>query len=283
VRAARLRGYGPRMDQALPHTTATLTSDLLALGVVPGDVLLVHSSMRRLGFVAGGVQAVVDALLTAVGPEGTIVVPTHTSGNTDPAGWQNPPVPERWWPVLRSETPGFDPARTPSRWVGVLPEVVRTWPDAVRSGHPHVSCAALGAQARDVVAGHDLAESHGERSPIGAVYRFGGKVLLLGCGHGSNTSLHLAERRQASPPMAETGAAISAGDGTSRWVTWTDLVTGEDDFDQLGAAFEETGAVTVGQVGSAAARLMDQRTLVDFGVDWIARNRHGVDADVAGP
>lgn len=271
------------MDQALPHTAATLTSDLRALGVVPGDVLMVHSSMRSLGFVAGDVQAVVHALLTAVGPEGTIVVPTHTSGNTDPAGWQNPPVPEPWWPVLRSETPGFDPARTPSRWVGVLPEAVRTWPGAVRSGHPHVSCAALGAQAGEVVAEHGLAESHGERSPIGVVYRLGGKVLLLGCGHDSNTSLHLAERRQASPPTAETGAAISDGDGTSRWVTWTDLVTGEDDFDRLGAAFEETGAVTVGQVGSAAARLMDQRTLVDFGVDWIARYRHGVDADVAGP
>lgn len=258
-------------------------NDLRALGVLPGDVLLVHSSLKRLGFVAGGAQAVVEALLSAVGPEGTIVVPTHTSENTDPAGWQNPPVPERWWPAIRSGAPGFDPARTPSRWVGVLPEVVRTWPGALRSGHPQVSCAALGSLAREVTTEHDLAESHGERSPIGAVYRIGGKVLLLGCGHDSNTSLHLAERRQTSPPMGETGAALAAADGTGRWVTWTDLVTGEDDFGQLGAAFEETGAVTVGRVGSAAARLMDQRTLVDFGVHWIARNRHGVDADVAAP
>jgi aminoglycoside 3-N-acetyltransferase len=261
------------MDQTQPHTTATLTADLRALGVVPGDALLVHSSMKSLGFVAGGAQAVVEALLSAVGPEGTLVVPTHTSVNTDPAGWQNPPVPEHWWPAIRSEAPGFDPARSPSRWVGVLPEVVRTWPGALRSSHPHVSCAALGAHAREVTAEHDLAESHGERSPIGAVYGLGGKVLLLGCGHDSNTSLHLAERRQAAPPMGETGAAIRNPDGTSRWATWTDLVTGEDDFDQVGAAFEETGAVTVGQVGSATARLMDQRSLVDFAVSWMARNR----------
>ncbi|GAA4724053.1 aminoglycoside N(3)-acetyltransferase [Promicromonospora umidemergens] len=256
--------------------------DLRALGVVPGDVLLVHSSVQSLGFVAGGVQAVVEALLSAVGPEGTLVVPTHTSENTDPAGWQDPPVPEQWWPVIRSETPGFDPARTPSRWVGVLSEVVRTWPGALRSGHPQVSCAALGARAREVTVEHDLAESHGERSPIGAVYRLGGRVLLLGCGHDSNTSLHLAERRQAAPPMGETGAAISDADGTSRWVTWTDLMTGEEDFDRLGAAFEETGAVTLGQVGSAAARLMDQRSLVDFAVDWMSRNRCEVDVDAAG-
>ncbi|MEU4362563.1 AAC(3) family N-acetyltransferase [Promicromonospora sp. NPDC023987] len=270
------------MDQARPHTAATLTDDLRALGVVPGDVLLVHSSVQSLGFVAGGVQAVVEALLSAVGSEGTIVVPTHTSENTDPANWQDPPVPEQWWPVIRSETPGFDPARTPSRWVGVLSEVVRTWPGALRSGHPQVSCAALGARAREVTVEHDLAESHGERSPIGAVYRLGGRVLLLGCGHDSNTSLHLAERRQAAPPMGETGAAISDADGTSRWVTWTDLVTGEEDFDRLGAAFEESGAVTVGQVGSAAARLMDQQSLVDFAVGWMSRNRREVDVDVAG-
>lgn len=261
------------MDQTKPHTAATLTGDLKALGVVPGDVLLVHSSMRSLGFVVGGVQAVVEALLSAVGPGGTLVVPTHTSGNTDPAGWQSPPVPEQWWPVIRSAAPGFDPVRTPSQWVGVLPEVVRTWPGALRSGHPQVSCAALGDRAREVTAAHDLTQSHGERSPIGAVYRLGGKVLLLGCGHDSNTSLHLAERRQASPPMGETGAAVGGADGTSRWATWTDLVTGEEDFDQVGAAFEETGAVAVGPVGSATARLMDQRSLVDFAVDWMASNR----------
>lgn len=261
------------MHQGQPHTTASLTRELRALGVAPGDVLLVHSSMRALGFVAGGVHAVVEALLSAVGPRGTVVVPTHTSENTDPACWQSPPVPEQWWPVIRSEMPGFDPARTPSRWVGVLPETVRTWPGALRSDHPQVSCAAIGTRAREVTADHDLAESHGETSPIGMVYRLGGKVLLLGCGHDASTSLHLAESRQVSPPRAETGAAIRNDDGASRWVTWTDLVIDEEDFPQVGAAFEATGAVAVGPVGSATARLMEQRSLVDFAVDWMARNR----------
>ena len=261
------------VNQALPHTVTSLTRDLRALGVAPGDVLLVHSSMKSLGFVAGGAHAVVEALRSAVGPEGTLVVPTHTTDNTEPSGWQNPPVPESWWPVIRSEMPGFDPLRTPGRWMGVIAEVVRAWPGAVRSGHPQVSCAAIGARAREVVSGHDLTESHGEHAPIGVVNRIGGKVLLLGCGHESNTSLHLAERRQPSPPMAQTGAAVLDEDGARRWVTWTDLVTGEDDFEQLGAAFEETGAVAVGPVGSATARLMDQRVLVDFAVEWMARNR----------
>ncbi|QOC90738.1 aminoglycoside N(3)-acetyltransferase [Micromonospora craniellae] len=118
------------MDQATPHTVQSLTSDLRALDVGAGDVLLLHSSNRSLGFVAGGIEAVVRALLAALGPDGTLVVPTHTPHNTDPAGWQHPPVPESWWSVIREQTPGFDPSRTPSRWMGAVPEVLRAWPGA---------------------------------------------------------------------------------------------------------------------------------------------------------
>ena len=106
------------MDQLAPHTPQTLSSDLLALGVRAGDVLLLHASNRSLGYVAGGVQAVVEALLAVLGPQGTLVVPTHTGDNSDPAGWQHPPVPQPWCPVIREQAPAFDPLRTPSRWTG---------------------------------------------------------------------------------------------------------------------------------------------------------------------
>ena len=118
-----------------------------------------------------------------------------------------------------------------------------------------------------------LDDALGEHSPLGAVYRLDGTVLLLGCDHSSNTSLHLAEWRQASPPRAVTGSAVRLPDGSSRWTTWTDVVTDEDDFDRLGADFEATGDATTGRVGSAPARLMRQRALVDFATAWMAANR----------
>jgi aminoglycoside 3-N-acetyltransferase len=254
-------------------TTADLVRDLRALGLTSGRVVLMHASMRSLGFVVGDAQAVVDALLEALGPDGTLVVPTHTPSNTDPAGWRNPPVPQSWWPVIRAQTPAFDPLRTPSRWMGFLAETVRTRPGAVRSDHPQVSFAAIGARAAEVVAGHRLDDMLGEQSPLGAVNRLDGAVLLLGCGHDANTSLHLAEYRQKAPPRAATGSSVRRSDGTAHWTTWVDVVTEEDDFERLGADYAATAAVTAGPVGAAGAQLMSQRALVDFATAWMAEHR----------
>jgi aminoglycoside 3-N-acetyltransferase len=255
-------------------TMRSLAADLGALGVEPGDVVLLHSSYRSLGAVAGGSQAVIEALLDVLGPDGTLVAPTHNPENTEPATWRHPPVPAEWWATIRHEAPGFDAARTPaSRWMGRLAELIRTWPGALRSDHPQVSFAAVGRHAAEITDGHRRDDGLGEQSPLGAIYRLDGKVMLLGCGHDSNTSMHLAEWRQPSPPRHETGSSIRRPDGTSRWTTWTDVAEDESDFEILGADFEATGAVTTGRVAGAPARLMRQRPLVDFAVDWIAKNR----------
>jgi aminoglycoside 3-N-acetyltransferase len=270
------------MGQPSPHTAASLTEDLRALGLTVGDTVLLHSSQRSLGFVAGGTQAVVQALLDAVGQEGTLVVPTHTPDNTDPAGWQHPPVPESWWTTIREATPGFDTARTPSRWMGVIAEAVRTWPGAVRSQHPQTSFAALGARAADVVDEHPLDDALGMSSPLGAVYRLRGKVLLLGCGYDSNTSLHLAEYLQDCPPRARTGSSVRDSRGGRRWESWRDVVTDETDFVELGEAFDATGGAVVGVVGNATTRLMSQPVLVDFATEWMATHRPQPDEAAAG-
>ncbi|HEY0531584.1 MAG TPA: AAC(3) family N-acetyltransferase [Actinoplanes sp.] len=250
-------------------TVDTLTAQLRALGVRRDGVLLVHSSYKSLGEVIGGPQAVVEALLAATG---TVVVPTHTPENSDPANWAHPPVPPAWWEPIRSESPGFDRARTPaSRWMGRLAELVRTWPGARRSDHPQVSFAAVGPRAAAIVDRHSLTDGLGEASPLGAIYRMDGQVLLLGVNHDANTSLHLGETRQPSPPMHTAGSS-RRGRG---WATWTEVDVDASDFDALGEALEETGAVTLGPVGAATGRLMPQRAAADFATAWIPVNRGG--------
>lgn len=255
-----------------PVTRARIAGDLGRLGVAPGGVLLVHSSLSSLGWVCGGAQAVVEGLLDALEPDGTLVVPSHTGGNSDPAAWSNPPVPEEWWPVIRAELPGFDPRRTPSQFMGAVAEVARTWPGARRSEHPQVSFAAIGPQAEQICAGHALESGFGERSPVARVHDRDGDVLLLGVGHDSNSSLHLAEHCVPDPPRERSSAAVATPAGR-RWLSWEDVVADADDFEQLGAAFDAKGRTGVGRVGEAETRLMGQRELVEFAAGWLAANR----------
>jgi aminoglycoside 3-N-acetyltransferase len=255
-----------------PVTREALAADLRALGLRPGSVVLAHSSVSALGWVCGGAQTVVAALLDALGPDGTLVVPTQTGGNSDPAHWQHPAVPEAWWPVIRAQLPAFDPAVTPTRGLGVVPEMVRTWPGARRSAHPQDSFAAVGPQAAAITGDHDPENGFGERSPLARIHDLDGDVLLLGVGHGTNTSLHLAEHRLAAPVREEYAAAVEGPDGR-RWATWVDVVADESDFEALGAALDATGTVTIGRVGAGEARLMRQRAAVAFAVEWMGEHR----------
>lgn len=254
-------------------TRREITAALTELGVRPGDTLLVHSSLRALGWVPGGALAVVQALLDAVGDTGTLVVPTQTGENSDPSGWSRPPVPQDWWPVIRAETPGFDPGRTASQGMGAIPEQVRTWPGASRSTHPQTSFAALGPRSGDVVAVHDLDSQCGERSPLAAMEGLGAKVLLLGAGFGSCTAFHLAEYRVAGSPRATLGAAVLTADGGQAWVTFDDLDLDEGDFAEIGAHLGSLGVVATGKVGDADAHLSDLHTGVDAARAWMSEHR----------
>ncbi len=101
-----------------PRTRESLAGELAAFGLRRGNVLLVHSSLSALGWVCGGAVAVVQALLDALGPDGTLVVPTHTGGNSDPVVWSDPAVPREWWPDIRAHMPAYDVRITPSSGVG---------------------------------------------------------------------------------------------------------------------------------------------------------------------
>ena len=256
------------------HTREELAEELRALGVRRSEVLLVHTSVKALGWIPGGPMAVVQALLDAVGDTGTLVVPTQTATNSEPSEWAHPPVPEAWWPVIRAGTPGFDPARTPSEHMGRLPEVVRTWPGAVRSSHPQTSFAALGPLAEETVAVHDLDSQCGERSPLAALERLGARVLLLGADFGSCTAFHLAEYRVPGSAGTTThGAAVLTADGGREWVTFEDLDLDEDDFDRIGEHLVSTGTVATGKVGEAECHLVDLATAVAVAVQWMAEHR----------
>jgi aminoglycoside 3-N-acetyltransferase len=152
----------------------------------------------------------VDALQNVVGEAGTILMPTMTPWNVDPAEWEHPPVPESWYEPIREQMPAFRPQVTPAREMGAIPECFRSYPGVVRSDHPQVSLAAWGVDAESVVAAHPLEYPLGEGSPLARVYDRDGDVLFLGTSHATNTSLHLAEYRvdEAQEPVTNTSVTL---------------------------------------------------------------------------
>jgi aminoglycoside 3-N-acetyltransferase len=258
-----------------PATIDSLRSELLALGLEPGMTVLVHSSLSALGWVSGGPVAVILALEMVLGDEGTLVMPTHSTDLSDPAHWQNPPVPQTWWEVIRETMPAYDPDLTHTRGMGRIPETFRKQRGVIRSSHPLDSFAARGPAANFICADHSLDYSLGEGSPLARLYESKGWVLLLGVGHENNTSLHLAEYRAefASKKVVINGAPILV-EGNRQWVKIQDIDLNSDDFATIGADYEtETGQVVRGRVAQGEALLMPQKTLVDYGVQWMEKNR----------
>ena len=236
--------------------------------------VIVHSSLSSLGWVSGGAVTVAQALQDVLTEVGTLVMPAQTPDYSDPAGWRNPPVPAEWIPVLQATMPAFDPATTPSRWMGQIAEYFRTLPDVVRSSHPTTSFSAWGRHADYVVADHGLEHGLGENSPLRRLYDLGGFVLLLGVQYDRNTSFHLAEYRAGEAEEYETGAPMYE-DGQRVWKRYRDIVYHDETFAEIGETFEASGQVRIGQVGSATARLFSQPAAVDFATDWIRHRREG--------
>lgn len=259
-----------------------LVEDLRYVGIDPGDTVLVHSSMRSIGFVVGGAQTVVESLLAAVGERGTVVVPTHSGLWSEPSHW-SVPMPGEWWHKIRTGTPAFHPRITPTLEMGAVVECVRRWPGFRRSWHPRVSFGAVGPAAEAVLADHALAAPFGERSPIGRLYDRSTstadpapvKILLIGVGHHASSALHLAESRAVWPGKRwiDQGASITGADGRTEWARWREIDYDADDFELIGAAIGAAGIERLGVVGNATTRLMPLAGAVDVATDWIAHHR----------
>jgi aminoglycoside 3-N-acetyltransferase len=271
---------GSRLEQLIrmteqPATVLSLRRDLAALGVTPGMTLALHSSLSSLGFVVGGAVAVILALEDALGPGGTLAMPTHTTDLSDPGEWENPAVPAAWHEAMRGDFPAFDPALTPTFRMGAIPECFRKQRGSLRSHHPLCSWAARGPNAAFVTSEHELGMAQGEGSPLARLYELDAHVLLLGVDYGNNTCCHLAEYRShhARQRPSRSRAALNV-DGRSTWVTYDDIAWSDDDFLELGYAFESARrSVRTGSIARAPAKLFSLRACVDYAVEWMDRNR----------
>lgn len=256
-----------------PVTVDSMVADLHELGVEAGETLFVHTAQSALGWVCGGPQAVCEALQRAVTEEGTVVLPTFCGQNSDPAVWEQPPIPDEWVDIVLENRPAYRPEVTPSHSVGSVPEVFRQYPGAVRSRHPIYPFAAWGADAEAIVAEHSYDDGLGDGSPLAELYDREARILMLGTDHTTNTSLHLAEYRADYPAGRTTTDVPILQDGERVRIEIEEQETSTDDFPDVGSAFEDEHEVVEGTVGAADCKLLDQPALVDFAVDWFEQHR----------
>jgi aminoglycoside 3-N-acetyltransferase len=269
-----------RDDPADPRPAygrASLAGELRSLGLATGDSVLVHSSLRAVGRVAGGAATVAAALRDVIAPDGTIVVLTATADNsgtsrTHLARTRNMSAAERR--RYREAMPAYDPATTPSTGMGVLAEHIRTSSGARRSAHPQTSFAAAGPKAARFIDDHAPDCHYGENSPLARLYDADARVLLLGVGYDSCTAFHLAEYRYSKRPPTRRYSCVVERDGRPAWWSFEDVVLDDGDFPAIGRALDGTRWVTRGRVGNADSRLIRLRQAVDFAVGRLAEIRH---------
>ncbi|NLX59836.1 MAG: AAC(3) family N-acetyltransferase [Phycisphaerae bacterium] len=230
--------------------TRTIIADgLRQLGVRPGEILLLHSSLKSLGRVEGGPQTLIAAIQDVLTPDGTLVMPTLT------------------WDTVHAKQPRFDVRTSPSR-VGLVTETFRTMPGVRRSLHPTHSLAAWGRLRDELLDGHETCTSAGPLgSPYHRIVERRGRILFLGCRLSSNTMMHCVEEWAPVPD------SLTADTEPLEVVDYDGRIIPSPQHRHAGARsrhyakmaplFEAWGCMVSGRVGEADCRLVDSAIMAE--------------------
>ncbi len=265
------------MNGGIPNyqTRDSLRHDLNRIGIRTGDTIMVHAAMRKVGPLLNGPDALLAALLDAIGPKGTMLVYTGWDSVHDDLMDDDGRVLPEW----RDHLPGFDPrASRAVRMNGVIAEFVRTMPGACRSANPGASVAAVGKLADWITSDHPQNYGYGEASPLAKLVEIGGRVLMVGAPWDTMTLIHHADHLAALPHKLvrryEVPFAENAGT-TWRFIeefdTTEPVATGlpENYIEQIVAAYVGTGGGHQQTIGLAPSLLVDAQPMLAFAIDWL--------------
>ena len=262
-------------------TRTALLADLAALGVAPGDALMVHAAVSRVGAMLGGPDDLISALMGAVGPDGVLLGYADWNAKYDDLLDASGRLPAAW----RRHAPAFEPATSRcARDNGVFPEFLRTTPGALRSGNPGASVVALGARAATFTEDHPINYGYGEDSPFARLIAANGKVAMIGAPLETMTLLHHAEHLARIPGkrVRRYEAFLRCDNkknGAGEWRLIEEFETGEpvvdglraDYFEDVVNAYLETGRGARGSVGGAGSVLVDAADIAAFATDWLEK------------
>ena len=225
-----------------------LTRQLLELGVQPGGVLLVHTSFSKVQPIEGGPTGLISALRSALGAEGTLVMPS----------------------MSYDDDHAFDKTKSHCAQLGVVADTFWRLPGVPRSDSNH-AFAAVGPHAERILATHPIDIPHGLDSPVGRVYELDGQVLLLGVDHTSNTTIHLCENMAGVRYRRDKYLTVLE-DGIPTRFEYREIDHCCQNFSLVGDWLDERGLQKRGKVGNADARLIRSQDIVDVVTERLAEN-----------
>ncbi len=250
-----------------------IISDLRKLGLQEGMTVEVHSSLSSFGYVIGGAQTVVDALMETVGYEGTLVMALQDSNNNEPSYWSRPPIERELWEKVRNSMPAFNPNESEFKSMGDITNNLNRRAGAYRSYHPSCAFVTFGKYGKLIANKHELDFGLGEQSPLGTIYGLPSYVLLIGVDYDNCTGMHLAEYRSGVRKILLQGGAIEEN-GYRKWVKYLDIDLDSDEFLEIGKEFEKKGLVTIGKVGNSKCKFFKFAEIVDFATEYL-KNKYG--------
>lgn len=264
------------MDERL-ITKSRLVSDLVRLGLRAGDLVMLHASVKAVGWIVGGPDVVLEAIVDILGSTGTLMMYVGSEDSMYHASeW-----PDGKKRAYLEELAPYDPMRTRAcREWSILTEYLRTWPGAFRSAHPDGSFAAVGALADWITKDHPIDYGYGPGSPPAKLVEARGKVLLLGSPLECVTLLHHAEHLADVPeklvvkypaPVLRDGKRILIDIEEFDTSTGIPGYPDEDYFVSIVREFIANGNGSSGNVGCGKSYLFDAESLCRHAVEWLER------------
>ena len=246
------------------YTKQQLLDQLAQMNVPQNKVVLMHSSLRLVGKVEGGVKTLLDAMIeyfTADG--GLFCVPTHTWANTK-----------------KEITLDMSSSAT---CLGAFSDFVITDPRGIRSQHPTHSMMVFGDRRRalDFIAGETAITScTSPESCYGKLYREGGYVLLVGVAQSRNTYMHCVEEMLDMPnrlteDLRDLTVKLESGEIVHHRMK-IHLSGTSNRFPKYETAFRYHGAITDGFIGNAPTQACDARIIKET-MEKIWKNSGGID------
>lgn len=213
-----------------------------ALGILPGDTVLMHSSMKAIRTELSP-EAFLQILIDYLGAEGTLLLPALS------------------YHILGEGAPyRFDSRETPA-CIGLLPETFRKMPGVVRSGHPTHSVCAVGAKAQYLTQNHCMDNTPvGPNSPFRLLPGVGGKILMLGNVLKCCTFMHGMEEIAGAPYCLNEHTDEYIVDGEKKQLYGHDFRGVEQRYDRIANILREP-ALRTGKIGAADCHLIDARAL----------------------